>query len=62
MLEPGEIAATAGTSGVVYGVTDQARYDPESRVNIFVHVNHGPATPRYGVLLCVNGTGSSTAG
>jgi xylulokinase len=57
VLSPGEIAATAGTSGVVYGVTDQAVYDPKSRVNAFVHVNHLAAQPRYGVLLCVNGTG-----
>ncbi len=58
VLEPGEVAATAGTSGVVYGVGDQAQWDNESRVNTFLHVNHAPAAPRYGVLLCVNGTGS----
>jgi len=57
VLSPGEIAATAGTSGVVYGVTSEATYDPKSRVNAFVHVNHHAADPRYGVLLCVNGTG-----
>jgi len=57
VLEPGEIAVTAGTSGVVYGVTDQKNYDPKSRVNIFVHVNHTADKPRYGVLLCLNGTG-----
>jgi len=56
VLEPGEIAATAGTSGVVYGVGDRAAYDPASRVNTFVHVNHTPGRPRYGTLLCVNGT------
>jgi len=58
VLEPGEVAATAGTSGVVYGVGDQAAWDNESRVNSFLHVNHRPGAPRYGVLLCVNGTGS----
>ncbi|NID08793.1 xylulokinase [Fibrivirga algicola] len=58
VFEPGEIAATAGTSGVVYGVSDKAQYDPQSRVNTFLHVNHTPEAPRYGVLLCVNGTGS----
>ena len=58
VLEPGEVAATAGTSGVVYGVGDRAQWDNESRVNTFLHVNHGPGAPRYGVLLCVNGTGS----
>jgi xylulokinase len=57
VLKPGEVAVTAGTSGVVYGVTDKKNYDPKSRVNIFVHVNHTAAKPRYGVLLCVNGTG-----
>lgn len=57
VLRPGEIAVTAGTSGVVYGVTDKKNYDPMSRVNVFVHVSHTEKRPRYGVLLCVNGTG-----
>ena len=57
VLNPGEIAATAGTSGVVYGITAEAKYDTKSRVNTFVHVNHAPKKPRYGVLLCINGTG-----
>ncbi len=57
VLAPGEIAVTAGTSGVVYGVTGKKNYDPQSRVNIFVHVNHAARDPRYGVLLCLNGTG-----
>ena len=57
VLQPGEIAATAGTSGVVYGVTDKVEYDPASRVNTFVHVNNSADKPRYGILLCINGTG-----
>jgi xylulokinase len=57
VLNPGEIAATAGTSGVVYGVIDQPAFDPKSRVNTFVHVNHKTDAKRYGVLLCINGTG-----
>ncbi len=57
VLHPGEIATTAGTSGVVYAVTDSKNYDPQSRVNIFVHVNHEKAKPRYGVLMCLNGCG-----
>jgi len=58
VLNPGEVAATAGTSGVVYGITDKPDYDPKSRVNTFVHVNHAvQGQQRYGVLLCVNGTG-----
>jgi xylulokinase len=56
-MNPGEIAANAGTSGVIYGVTDTPLYDDESRVNTFVHVNHTEEQPRYGVLLCINGTG-----
>jgi len=58
VLEPGEVAATAGTSGVIYGVGDAPDYDPESRVNTFLHVNHEPGErSRYGTLMCVNGTG-----
>ena len=57
VLDPGTVAATAGTSGVVYGVADRADYDPASRVNTFVHVNHREERPRYGVLLCLNGCG-----
>jgi xylulokinase len=57
VLKPGEVAVTAGTSGVVYGVTNKKNYDRKSRVNVFVHVNHTEKKPRYGVLLCVNGTG-----
>ena len=57
VLEPGEIAATGGTSGVVYGVTDAPASDPASRVNAFVHVNSTAAQPRNGVLMCMNGTG-----
>jgi xylulokinase len=57
VLEPGEIAATAGTSGVVYGVSDTLMYDPMSRVNSFAHVNHRSDVQRIGVLLCINGTG-----
>lgn len=56
-LEPGEVAATAGTSGVIYGVTSVMKYDRQSRVNTFVHVNHTAEKPRLGVLLCINGTG-----
>lgn len=58
VLEPGEIAATGGTSGVVYGVSDQLTCDPQSRVNSFAHVNHSAIAPRIGQLLCINGAGS----
>jgi xylulokinase len=57
VLNPGEVAATAGTSGVIYGVTDKKKYDPLSRVNTFLHVNHSQTDTRLGVLLCINGTG-----
>ena len=57
VFEPGEIAATAGTSGVVYGVLGEIGYDLKSRVNTFAHVNHAASDPRLGVLLCINGTG-----
>lgn len=57
VLKPGETAATAGTSGVIYSVTDQNAFDPKSRVNTFIHVNNKAAQKKNGVLLCVNGTG-----
>ena len=65
VLNPGETAATAGTSGVIYSVTDKNAYDTKSRVNTFIHVNNRAAVGatrnnpqlRNGVLLCINGTG-----
>ena len=57
VFNPGEIASTAGTSGVVYGVLGEVNYDSRSRVNTFAHVNHAADDPRLGVLLCINGTG-----
>lgn len=57
VFNPGEIASTAGTSGVVYGVLGNVNYDPKSRVNTFAHVNHSDKQTRLGVLLCINGTG-----
>jgi xylulokinase len=57
VLQPGEVAATAGTSGVIYGVSDQLTYDNKSRVNTFAHVNYTTEAKRLGVLLCINGTG-----
>jgi xylulokinase len=58
VLEPGDVAATAGTSGVIYTVTDQPFVDPQSQVNFFGHLNHSPELPRLGILLCINGAGS----
>jgi xylulokinase len=59
VLNPGEVAATAGTSGVVYAVTNELVYDPESRVNSFAHVNHTDEHNSIGVLLCINGCGAT---
>lgn len=58
VLQPGEVAATAGTSGVIYGVSNELTYDKQSRVNTFAHVNYSATKPLTGVLLCINGTGS----
>lgn len=58
VLKPGEVAATAGTSGVIYGVSDQLTYDLQSRVNTFAHVTYNQQQKHTGVLLCINGTGS----
>ena len=58
VLEPGEMAATAGTSGVIFAVSDTPRPDPQQRVNTFLHVTHKRERPRYGTLLCINGAGS----
>ncbi len=57
VLEPGQVAATAGTSGVIYGVGDTLSYDQQSRINSFAHVNHTNEQARIGTLLCINGTG-----
>lgn len=57
VMEPGELAATAGTSGVIYGVSNELGYDSYSRINSFAHVNHSEALKRIGILLCINGTG-----
>jgi len=57
VFEPGQVASTAGTSGVVYGINGTVDYDPRSRVNNFAHVNHGEGRTRIGVMTCINGTG-----
>jgi len=58
VLKPGEVAATAGTSGVIYGVSDELTYDKQSRINTFAHVTYTKQKKHTGVLLCINGTGS----
>ncbi len=57
VFNPGEIASTAGTSGVVYGIKSNIICDPQSRVNCFAHVNHTNENPRIGIMTCINGTG-----
>jgi xylulokinase len=57
VVEPGEIATTAGTSGVIYGISSELKYDPNCRVNSFAHVNYSKKLRRIGVLMCINGTG-----
>lgn len=57
VLNPGETAATAGTSGVIYGVTSKNIFDIDGRINTFAHVNYSESQPNKGVLLCINGTG-----
>ena len=61
VLNPGEVAATAGTSGVVYGISDKVNTDPRSRINMFAHVNHTPEQPHLGVMHCTNGVGIMNA-
>lgn len=61
VLNNGEVAATAGTSGVVYGISENAKSDKKGRVNTFVHVNSQTNAPKNGVLLCLNGTGALNA-
>lgn len=61
VMQPGEIATTAGTSGVVYGIQNKLNTDDQSRVNAFAHVNHTFHDPRIGILLCINGTGISNS-
>ncbi len=55
--KPNEVAATAGTSGVIYGISEKPVYDLQSRVNSFAHVNYTNEQPVTGVLLCINGCG-----
>ena len=57
VMKPGDIAATAGTSGVIYGITEELGYDRQSRINSFAHVNYEEERRRIGVLLCINGAG-----
>lgn len=55
--EPGVMAGAGGTSGVLYGISEDPVIDLTQRTNSFAHVNYEPERPRIGVLLCINGAG-----
>ena len=57
IFNPGEVAATGGTSGVVYAVTESLSGKESTRVNNFAHVNYKKSVPRIGKLLNINGAG-----
>ena len=57
VLHPGEVAATGGTSGVVYAITDNLSVKEGAKVNNFVHVNSDRSAQRIGKLLNINGAG-----
>jgi len=57
ILKPGDVAATGGTSGVIYAVTDILKSKESSRINNFAHVNYTPKSTNVGKLLCINGAG-----
>lgn len=55
VLQQGETAISAGTSGVLYGIGDSSPGLHEG-INRFLHVNS-----QIGVLMCLNGVGSALA-
>ena len=57
VLNSGEIAATGGTSGVLYGLTDNLKSKEYLRINNFAHVNYSQTNKLIGKLLCLNGAG-----
>lgn len=58
VFNPGEVAATGGTSGVIYAVTDSLSVKEYARINNFAHVNYEKDKAlRIGKLLCINGAG-----
>lgn len=57
VLRPGEIATTAGTSAVIYAVSQEDIYDRQNRINTFLHVNNTEEQKHNGVMLCINGSG-----
>ena len=57
VFKHGEVAATGGTSGVLYAVTDTLKSKESSRINHFAHVNYTNHKPTVGKLLNINGAG-----
>jgi len=57
VLKNGEVAATGGTSGVVYAVTNKLKSKESTRINHFAHVNYSNNNKLIGKLLCINGAG-----
>ena len=57
ILRNGEVAATGGTSGVIYAVTNNTSSKEATRINNFAHVNYNVRMPSIGKLLCINGAG-----
>ncbi|GAA3619215.1 xylulokinase [Flavivirga jejuensis] len=57
VFNSGEVAATGGTSGVVYAVTDNLSGKESTRVNNFAHVNYTKSNLSIGKLLNINGAG-----
>ncbi len=57
VFNPGEVAATGGTSGVIYAVTNNLSAKEGLKLNNFAHVNHSEEKISIGKLLCINGAG-----
>ena len=62
VFNSGEVAATGGTSGVIYALTDSKNSKESSRINHFAHVNYSVKKPTIGKLLCINGAELCTVG
>jgi xylulokinase len=57
IFKPGEVAATGGTSGVMYAVTNNLQSKESLRINHFAHINYTKENKIVGKLLCINGAG-----
>ena len=57
VFDDGEVAASGGTSGVIYSITNNLSSKEPSRINHFAHVNYSDKNKSVGKLLCINGAG-----